>query len=114
MEACRVIRDAYGIIFKFKIDRGNKLSFGRAFAQQMESKNKTEETNQEIPEIDGVSHITGNDAEEDMDGGKLGLFHSDEALAISDPSSRKYTEEVGTLLVSCLGSGYVNMSRKIR
>lgn len=132
IEACRIIRDAYGVVFKIRVDKTiidkkmKKVGGGKGNDRIEGAKGE------EVEEISGMEEGGGDDFDES----KVGILASTltdtadadadtaagagagagggSSLSPFDPSSRKFTDESGTLLISCLGSGFVNMSRKIR
>ena len=100
METLRIIKDAFGTVFKIKKDDSRCSS-----ADNSQSGN--------IPLVDDQNHQENeSDADDESNRGVIDSMNSGQSGAVRN--SRKFTDETGTILLSCLGTGYVNMSRKIR
>lgn len=85
IQTLRVMRDAFGVVFKIKREDGKSKSASTAAAQ--------------AAMVDDSMHEEG--AEENQSNASV------------VPSVGKQCDETGTVLLSCLGIGFTNMSRKI-
>eukprot|EP01035_Chromulina_nebulosa_P020430 gene20430-26511_t len=92
IEILRLLKDAYGIVFKIKVDSEDTIpndipdDISDEGSQNMDDENNNPDSSNNL--IDGLGNVGVN--------------------------SRKYTNEKNTVLLSCLGIGYINMSRRIR
>lgn len=96
----RLLKDAFGVVFKIKNDT--------SIYEGENSKNIQEESDEDEfqEDEDGKLVVKENS--------KKSLNEMQRGLRFIDKSSRKYTSETDTLILSCLGTGYINMSRRVR